>query len=110
MVALYDEPADKQAKILVNETHPSTGEKVTYCIKYPADKNPVWPVVRLAEMHLIIAEMKARQGTVDVTDYNKVRQMRNASLKQNSNFASAAAFLNEIENKRRRELVAEGLR
>jgi hypothetical protein len=110
MVALYDEPADKRAQILVNETHPSTGEEVTYCTKYPADKNPVWTVVRLAEMHLIIAEVKARQGTVDVTDYNKVRQIRNASLKQNDNFANAEAFLNEIENERRRELVAEGLR
>lgn len=65
---------------------------------------------RLAEMHLIVAEVAARSGVIDVSGYNAVRSVRNASLKQNTDFANVDAFLKEIENERRREFAGEGLR
>ena len=42
--------------------------------------------------------------------YTSVRSVRNASLKQNTDFANVDAFLKEIENERRREFAGEGLR
>lgn len=110
LVALYDEPADDRSQILHKDVYSVTGQELTYCVKFPADKNSVWSVVRLAEMHLIVAEVAARQGIVDVTGYNAVRAVRKASQKQSTDFADAQAFLNEIENERRREFVGEGLR
>jgi hypothetical protein len=61
-------------------------------------------------MYLIVAEAKARQGTIDVTEFNILRGKRNASIKNAADFSTAADFLNEIENERRREFAAEGLR
>lgn len=110
LAALYDEPTDQRSRLIVKETYSTTGKVLDYCVKFPADNNPVWPIVRLAEMYLIIAEVAARSGVVDVTEYNEVRGVRNASLKQISDFASAEDFLKEIENERRREFVGEGLR
>lgn len=54
--------------------------------------------------------MAARSGVIDVSGYNAVRSVRNASLKQNTDFANVDAFLKEIENERRREFAGEGLR
>lgn len=110
LVALYTEPNDVRMGILHKDIYSITGQELTYCVKFPADKNPVWSIVRLAEMHLIVAEVAARQGVVDVTGYNVVRAYRNASEKQVSDFADTQAFLKEIENERRREFVGEGLR
>lgn len=110
LVALYDEPADDRSAILCKEVYSVTGQELTYCVKFPADNNSVWALARLAEMHLIVAEVAARKGIVDVTGYNVVRAARNASLRQNADFINAQAFLEEIENERRREFVGEGLR
>jgi hypothetical protein len=107
---LYDEPEDERVKTVHTEIYPITGQEVTYCAKFPADKNPVWPIIRLSEMYLIVAESKARRGTIDVTEFNILRDKRHASLKENIDFKDAATFLDEIENERRREFAAEGLR
>lgn len=110
LVILYNEPCDDRTSILHKEMYVVTGEELTYCTKFPADNNPVWSIVRLAEMHLILSEVAARQGIIDVTHYNAVRSIRNASLKQETDLDDVDDFLKEIENERRREFVGEGLR
>ena len=110
LVALYDEPFDERYSILFKEVYAVTGEELSYCTKFPADNNPVWVITRLSEMHLILAEVSARQGIIDVEHYNAVRSARNASLKQKTDFVTVDDFLQEIENERRREFVGEGLR
>ena len=108
---LYNESADKRLEVVDVQPYAAMdGKSYPYCVKYPAEEHPVWPFVRLAEMHLIVAEVAARQGTIDVTGYNAVRSSRNASTKLSSDFANVGDFLNEVENERRREFVAEGLR
>ena len=107
---LYNEPDDQRAQLIVKDVYSTTGQELDYCVKFPADNNPVWSIVRLAEMHLIVAEVAARSGVIDVSGYNAVRSVRNASLKQNTDFANVDAFLKEIENERRREFAGEGLR
>lgn len=110
LYALYNDPQDKRRETIDIQPYEAMGKSYPYCVKFKADYNPVYTFIRLAEMHLIVAEVAARQGTVDVTGYNAVRSARNASLKKNSDFASPDQFLKEIENERRREFVAEGLR
>lgn len=107
---LYNDQNDKRNESISSHFYEALGKEYPYCVKFPADYNPVYVFIRLAEMHLIVAEVAARKGIIDVTEYNAVRSSRNASTKQNSDFASAADFLKEIENERRREFVAEGLR
>jgi hypothetical protein len=107
---LYNEPEDERVKTVHTEIYPITSQEATYCTKFPADKNPVWPIIRLSEMYLIVAEAKARRGAIDVTEFNILRNKRNASLKEDIDFKDTATFLDEIENERRRELAAEGLR
>lgn len=104
------ESKDKRLSVVDVQPYEPMGHDYPYCVKYPADEHPVWPFVRLAEMYLITSEVAARQGTVDVTGYNAVRAIRGVSQKQNTDFTDAADFLKEIENERRREFVAEGLR
>ena len=110
LATLYNEPDDQRAQLILKDVYSTTGQELDYCVKFPADNNPVWSIVRLAEMHLIVAEVAARSGVIDVSGYNAVRSVRNASLKQNTDFANVDAFLKEIENERRREFAGEGLR
>lgn len=110
LYALYNESGDKRKETIDIQPYVAMGKSYPYCVKFKADVNPVYVFVRLAEMHLIVAEVSAREGVVDVTGYNAVRVSRNASARQNSDFASPQVFLKEIENERRREFVAEGLR
>lgn len=69
----------------------------------------LYPIVRTAEMYLVIAEATARKGTVDVSAYNTLRTNRGASTKNNSDFANPQAFLDEILKERKRELVGEAV-
>lgn len=85
-------------------------DSVYFVTKFPEEATPSYPLCRYAEAFLIAAEAAARKGVVDVTAYNQLRAARNASLRNNSDFASAAAFLVEIEQERRREFVGERLR
>lgn len=110
LYVLYNEPSDIRLKTVDVQFYSAMNSSYPYCVKYPADTHPIWSFVRLSEMHLIVSEVDARKGIVDVTGYNAVRLIRNASTKSNSNFANAGVFLKEIENERRREFVAEGLR
>ncbi len=82
-------------------------DKVWFLQKYPEEAQPSYPVCRYSEAFLIVAEAKARAGTVDVTRYNEVRAKRKASLRANADFASPAAFLDAIEWERRREFIGE---
>lgn len=107
---LYNEPEDKRLEVVDVQPYAAMENSYPYCVKYPADEHPIWPFVRLSEMYLITSEVAARQGKIDVTGYNAVRSIRNASTKVAGDFASPADFLKEIENERRREFVAEGLR
>ena len=97
LATLYNEPDDQRAQLIVKDVYSTTGQELDYCVKFPADNNPVWSIVRLAEMHLIVAEVAARSGVIDVSGYN-------------TDFANVDAFLKEIENERRREFAGEGLR
>lgn len=110
LYALYNETADKRKETIDIQPYAGMGQSYPYCVKFKADPNPVYIFVRLAEMHLIVAEVAAHKGVVDVTEYNAVRSSRNASVKANSDFINASSFLKEIENERRREFVAEGIR
>jgi hypothetical protein len=110
LVALYNEASDKRLATVEKAIYPTTNREETYCTKFSADKNPVWPIIRLSEVYLIAAEVKARQNIIDVTEFNILRSIRNSTSKQISDFPNSTAFLNEIENERRRELVGEGLR
>ncbi|WP_423735289.1 RagB/SusD family nutrient uptake outer membrane protein [Chitinophaga caseinilytica] len=83
---------------------------VNYLNKFPMEATPSYPVCRIAEAYLIAAEGKARQGTVDVAHFNTLREKRKASLRTNGDFANAQAFLDMIENERRREFTGERLR
>lgn len=110
LYALYNEADDQRAGTIDVQPNSAMGKSYPYCVKFPADANPVYPFVRLAEMHLVVAEVAARNGVIDVTGYNAVRSVRNASVRQNGDFANTTVFLKEIENERRREFVMEGLR
>lgn len=115
LVAAY-EPGDVRAGMLKDQFASAAGKVVTFLMKHSADTlqttNPVvtYPMIRLSEAYLISAEVDARNGVVDVTRYNQLRQKRNLASKNNSDFAGAAAFLEEIEWERRREFVGESLR
>lgn len=110
------EPGDTRAVMLKEQFANSAGKVVNFLMKFSTDtlqaSNPyaVYPMIRLSEAYLISAEVDARDGVVNVTRYNELRQKRNLPAKNNGDFASAGAFLNEIEWERRREFVGEGLR
>lgn len=104
------ESADKRKALYAYRLNSSLGLSVYFATKFPAETNHAYPVLRLSEMYLIVAEADARSGTVDVTSYNAVRTARGASTKANSDFATPQDFLNEIEHERRREFVGEALR
>ncbi|QJB36585.1 RagB/SusD family nutrient uptake outer membrane protein [Chitinophaga oryzae] len=85
-------------------------DSVYFVTKFPEEATPSYPICRYAEAFLIVAEATARKGVVDVTAYNQLRTARNASQRNNSDFANTTAFLAEIEMERRREFVGERLR
>ncbi|SHL33705.1 Starch-binding associating with outer membrane [Chitinophaga jiangningensis] len=82
-------------------------EQVYFLTKFPQESVNSYPICRYSEAFLIAAEATARKGTVDVTAYNQLRSARKASIKNNTDFANAAAFLVDIEAERRREFVGE---
>lgn len=81
-----------------------------FVTKFPEEVTPSYPICRYSEAFLIVAEAYARKGVVDLTTYNQLRAARKASIRNNNDFADAAAFLAEIEMERRREFVGERLR
>ncbi|NIG55529.1 RagB/SusD family nutrient uptake outer membrane protein [Chitinophaga sp. Cy-1792] len=85
-------------------------DSVYFLTKFPQEYNNSYPICRYPEALLIATEATARKGTINVTWYNQLRTARNASTRQVSDFANAAAFLSEIEQERRREFVGERLR
>lgn len=115
LVAAY-EPGDVRAGMLKDQFASAAGKVVTFLMKHSADTlqtaNPVvtYPMIRLSEAYLISAEVDARNGLIDVTRYNQLRQKRNLPAKNNSDFTDAAAFLEEVEWERRREFLGESLR
>jgi starch-binding outer membrane protein, SusD/RagB family len=104
------ETADKRKALYTSKVNPGLGLSVYYATKFPAEANHAYPVLRLSEMYLIVAEADARMGTVDVTGYNAVRMARGASSRVNTDFAAPQDFISEIERERRREFVGEALR
>jgi hypothetical protein len=109
LVKSYD-ATDKRKALYTYKVNSGLGLSVYYATKFPAEVNHAYPVLRLSEMYLIVAEADARLGTIDVTRYNAVRTARGAGTKANSDFASPQDFLDEIEKERRREFVGEALR
>jgi len=85
-------------------------DTVYFLMKFSPETTPSYPVCRLSEAYLIIAEAKARKGAVEVQEYNALRTARHASTVQALDFSSPAEFLDEIEKERRREFVGERLR
>ena len=104
------ESADKRKALYTYKLNTNLGLSVYYATKFPGEMNHAYPVLRLSEMFLIAAEADARTGTVDVSRYNTLRTARNASTKNNSDFATPQDFINEIEKERRREFVGEAVR
>lgn len=110
------EANDVRAGLLKDQFASSAGKVVTFLMKFSTDTlqpaNPfvVYPMIRLSEAYLISAEVDARDGAVNVTRYNELRQKRNLPARNAGDFANASAFLEEIAWERRREFVGEGLR
>lgn len=111
------EATDARRQVIRKQKNAAIGQEVSYLLKYSTDTlQPlsavyvIYPLLRISEAHLIAAEAAARQGQVELTHYNALRTARNASTKTAADFADAAAFLQEIEKERRRELVGEGRR
>lgn len=110
------ETGDVRAGLFKNQLAGGVGKVVTYLMKFSLDtlqeSNPTvsYPQIRLSEAYLISAEADARQGLVNLTRYNEVRQKRNVPAKTAADIASPADFLQEIEMERRKEFVGEGLR
>ncbi|RPD42434.1 RagB/SusD family nutrient uptake outer membrane protein [Chitinophaga barathri] len=109
MVKTYEDTDTRKAYYL-KKTGTSITIEVYFLTKFPMEATPAYPICRYSEAYLVAAEAKARAGTVDVTRFNELRAKRGASLKNNSDYADAPAFLNEIEMERRREFVGERMR
>lgn len=110
------EPGDSRAGMLKEQFASGAGKLVTYLMKFSTDTLQqanafvAYPLIRLSEAYLISAEVDARDGVVNVTRYNELRQKRNLAAKDENDFTDAGAFLQEVEWERRKELVGEGLR
>ncbi|WP_291910228.1 RagB/SusD family nutrient uptake outer membrane protein [Chitinophaga sp. CB10] len=101
------ESTDVRRAFYVRAKGASIADTVYFLTKYPQENTNSYPLCRYSEAFLIVAEANARKGTVDVTAFNQLRSARKASVKRNSDYASATAFLTEIEAERRREFVGE---
>lgn len=107
------EASDKRKDFTV---YPGEGENSGryYIGKYrnysPAVQN--FPVIRLAEILLIHAEAKARaDGNVSSAAWNSFKTVRDRAgitTPQVSAFASVAAFVTEVQEEKRREMMFEG--
>lgn len=109
LVKTYED-GDTRKEYYVKKTGASITIEVYFLTKFPMEATPAYPICRLSEAYLIAAEAKAREGVVDVTRFNELRAKRGASLRDNSDYADADAFLDEIEMERRREFVGERMR
>lgn len=109
LVKSYENTDIRKAFFLKKKATSLTIE-VYFLTKYPQELTPAYQICRVSEAYLISAEAAARKGVVDVTRYNELRSKRGASTKTNGDFASPQAFLDEIEQERRREFVGERLR
>lgn len=111
------EANDTRRELVRKARQNATGRDAHYLLKFSTDTlqpasavYATYPLMRISEAYLIAAEAAARQNTVDVARYNTLRAARKASTKDAADFADAAAFLQELEKERRRELVGEGRR
>ncbi|WP_160710926.1 RagB/SusD family nutrient uptake outer membrane protein [Chitinophaga solisilvae] len=104
------ESTDVRKAMFIYVKGASVMENLYYLVKFPQETTPSYVLCRYAEAFLIKAEATARKGVVDVTAYNQLRAARKASLRNNSDFATPQAFLDEIEQERRREFVGERMR
>jgi|GEM_PF-465397 len=110
------ETGDVRSGLFKQQLASSVGKVVTYLMKFSLDTLQeansfvTYPQIRLSEAYLISAEADARQGLVNLTRYNEVRQKRNVPAKTAADIAGPTDFLHEIEMERRKEFVGEGLR
>lgn len=104
------ENGDIRKAAYVKKKNENLGIELYYLMKFPMEATPAYPICRLSEAYLISAEATARGGVVDVTQYNALRSKRGATTRQNGDFASPQAFLDEIEQERRREFTGERMR
>ncbi len=109
MVKAHD-AGDIRKTLYLKKKAPNLVNEVYYLMKFPMEATPAYTICRYSEALLISAEATARGGTVDVTRYNELRSKRGATTRQNSDFATPQAFLNEIEQERRREFAGERMR
>ncbi|MBV8253049.1 MAG: RagB/SusD family nutrient uptake outer membrane protein [Chitinophaga sp.] len=109
LVKSYD-PTDIRKAFFLRTKGASIIDSVYFVMKFPQEISNSYPICRYSEAYLIVAEATARKGTVDVTRYNQLRTARKASTRNNSDFASPAVFLSELEQERRREFIGERLR
>jgi hypothetical protein len=104
------EPTDTRRNYFIRTKGASIIDSVYFLSKFPQELTPSYVVCRYSEAFLVVAEANARKGIVEVNTYNQLRTARKASTVNNTDFASAAAFLNAIEQERRREFIGERLR
>ncbi|MBO9631479.1 MAG: RagB/SusD family nutrient uptake outer membrane protein [Chitinophagaceae bacterium] len=111
LVSKY-ETGDIRKAGLYDSLAASINKVVTFLVKFKVSQkmNPTYPILRLSEMYLILAETDARNNIVDVTNLNLVRAKRGASPAVVANISSPAAMIDTIEVERRKEFVGEGLR
>ncbi|PSL48390.1 SusD-like starch-binding protein associating with outer membrane [Chitinophaga niastensis] len=104
------EPTDVRGTAFVKAQGTGITKAVYFLTKFPQEITPSYVICRYSEALLIVAEANARKGIVDVTTYNLLRSARKASTHMNSDFATPQAFLDEIEQERRREFIGERMR
>ena len=111
LVKKYD-ATDKRRLFFYDTIAASVGKKVPFLMKFKASPRftPNYPVLRLSEMHLIVAECDARNNIIDLTYLNSVRGQRGAILADVATITSPQIMIDTIELERRKEFVGEGLR
>lgn len=109
LVKSYEDTDVRKALFLKMKPSSLTME-VYYLQKFPMEATPAYPICRYSEAYLIAAEAAARQGSVDVTRYNELRSKRGASTRNNGDFATPQAFIDELEQERRKEFIGERMR
>ncbi|NML21347.1 RagB/SusD family nutrient uptake outer membrane protein [Pseudoflavitalea sp. G-6-1-2] len=104
--------ADKRKLYFYDSTAASVGKKVFFLTKFKVSPrlNPNYPILRLSEMHLIVAEADARNNIVNLTYLNTVRLQRGAVPADAASITSPQEMIDAVELERRKEFVGEGLR